>query len=334
MYTTGKTSLLLAAVCCFTGCTKTIEISHYPSFYTTGLKSVAVLPFDNDTLNVRAGQYVTERLVKSLRINGTYKIAGPNQLAARLGVEQLKKLPAFDRQAAARLIGKLENTQAFIIGTVTTFTSAGYNYRWRSRGYGYPWYVYDPYWRYPTNYYTHNEGRVRAHVSMVLISNGSIVSETPVRLSKTVFSDGDPPYMTSDECLVEAARHIVDRIVDRFAIVRRRVKVPLGKALRTADGRDGGKLQLTDRFDADSKGIHAVVSLPPACNGNRFRLEVIKAGRSEVLVHNEFVWSNRQKEYEFVFTPRELGESPAGQTFVITLYSEFEPIKSQKITIK
>jgi len=339
MQTAGKTPLLLIAMGCFMGCTKTIEISQYPSFYTTDLRSVAVLPFDNDTLNVRAGQYLTERLVKSLRINGTYKIADPRQLAARLGAEQLKKLPPSDPQAAAKLIGKLGDTRAFIIGTVTTFTSAGYTYRWRGGGYGYPWYAYDPYWhypywRYPINYCSHNEGRVRVRASLVIISDGSIVSETAAHVGKAVFSDGDPPYMTPDECLVKAARRVVDRLVDRFAIVRGRVKVPLDKALRTADGRDGGKWRLANRFDADSEGIHAVVSLPPVCHGNRFRLEVVEAGRSDVLIHREFIWSNRQEEYELVITPRQLGESPAGRTFVITLYSDFEPIRSRKITIK
>ena len=93
MYAAGKTSLLLTAVCCFMGCTKTIEISHYPTFYTTDLQSIAVLPFDNDTLDVRAGQYLAERLANSLRENGTYKIAGPRELAARLGAEQLKNYP-------------------------------------------------------------------------------------------------------------------------------------------------------------------------------------------------------------------------------------------------
>ncbi|MDP6544557.1 MAG: hypothetical protein QGH60_11235 [Phycisphaerae bacterium] len=349
MYAAGKTSLLLAAMCCFTGCTKTIEINQYPPFYTTDLRSVAVLPFDNDTLDARAGQYLTERLAKSLRINGTYEIAGPRELTARLGAKQLKKLPPFDRQAAVKLIGQLDDTQAFIIGTVTTFTSAGYNYRWRNRGYGfgyglgygygygYPRYGYGPYWRYSIDYhpfYSHNEGRLRARAVMVLISDGKIVSETAVHLGETVFSDGDPPRMTPDECLVKAAGRVVNRLVKRFAVVRRRVKIPLDKALRTALGRDGDKWRLTDRFDADGEGIHAVVSLPPLCHGNRFRLEVIETGRSEVLIHKEFVWSNRQREYELVITPDQLGESPGGRRFVITLYSQSEPIKSRKITIK
>ena len=341
MYAAGKTPLLLAAVCCFMGCTKTIEISHYPTFYTPDLQSVAVLPFDNDTLDVRAGQYMAEQLAKSLRANGTYEIAGPRELAARLGAEQLKKLPPSDKQAAAKLLGKLDDTQAFIIGTARTFTSAGYTDRWRNIsyryhwGYRHHWSAYDPYFMYdPVSYYSHNEGRVKVYVSLVLISDGSIVSETAMHVGERVFSDGDPPYMTRDECLIEAARRVVDRIVDRFAIVRRRVKVPLDKALRTADGKDGGKWRLTDRFDASSEGIHAVVSLPPVCHGNLFRLEVIETGRKDVLIHREFLWSNRQREYELVIAPRDLAPSPAGRTFEITLYSDFEQIRSRKITIK
>ena len=340
MHAAGKTSFLLAAVCCFIGCTKTIVINCYPGFYTPDLKSVAVLPFDNDTLDVRAGQFLTERLVKSLRMNGTYKMTGPHELADRLGVEELKKLPPADRQGAAKLLGKLDDTQAFIIGTVTTFTSAGYTYRWRNRGYGYPWcvyhprYAYDPYWHYPIDYYSHNEGRVRVRASMVLISDGSIVSETAVHAGETVFSDGDPPYLTRDECLIEAARHVVDKLVNRFAIVRGRVKVPLNKALRTADGRDGSKWRFTKRFSADGEGVHVVVSLPPVCHGNLFGLKIVESGRAEVLLHKQFVWSNRQDEYKVLVTPRELAPSPSGRTFVITLYSDSEPIRSRKITIK
>ena len=338
MYTAGKTSLLLIAVCCLAGCTRTIEINHYPSFYTSDLQSIAVLPFDNDTLDARAGDYLAERLAKSMRTNGTYKITGPRELADRLGAERLKKLPPSDSSAAAEFLGELDGIQGFITGTVTTFTSAGYTHRWPGRAYGaygaygYSRYVHDPYMYYPINYYSHNEGRVRAHVSFVLVSDGSIVSE--IHAGKTVFSDGDPPRMTPEECLIEAVRRVVNRLVNRFAIVRKRVKIPLGKALRTADGRDGDKWRTTDRFDADSEGIHAVVSLPPECNRNQFRLEVIEAGRTEVLIRREFVWSDRRGEYELVFTPRELGDSPSGRTFVITLYSDSEQIRSRKITIE
>ena len=331
MYAAGKTLLLLAVTCCFIGigCTKTIEISQYPSFYTPDLRSVAILPFDNDTLNASAGQYLTEQLTRSLRANGTYKVAGPRELTVSLGAEELKNLPSGDKQAAAELIGRLDDTQAFIIGTVTAFTSARYNYPWRNRGYGFGYgygygygyrrYMYDPYWDYPINYATHNEGRVRVRATLVLVSDGVIVSETPMHAGDTVFSEGDPPYRTPDECLVEAARRVVDKLIGRFAIVRRRVKVPLDKALK---------------ITANDEGLRAVVSLPPECNGNPFRLEVIEAGQSEVMFAREFVWSNRQKEYELVITPRELAQSPTGRTFVITLYSDSEPIRSRKITIK
>ena len=331
MYAAGRTSLLVSVICCFIGCTKTIEINRYPSFYTPDLQSIAVLPFDNDTLNARAGQYLAERLAASLRANGTYKVTGPRDLAASLGPKELEKLPRADKQAAAELIGRLDNTRAFIIGTVTTFTSARYAYRQRNigfgygfgygygYGYGYNRYMSDPYWYHPINYGAHNEGRVGARVNMVLISDGAIVSETAMHVGKTVCSDGDPPYRTPDECLVEATRRVVDKLIGRFAIVRRRVKVPLDKAL-----------QIT----ADSEGVRIVVSLPPQCHGNPFRLEVIESGHTDVLVHREFVWSNRQREYELVVTQRQLAESPTGRTFVITLYSDYEPIKSQKTTIK
>ncbi|MDP6635044.1 MAG: LPS assembly lipoprotein LptE [Phycisphaerae bacterium] len=329
--------MLLLATCCFAGCTKTIEIRHYPTFYTPDLKSLAVLPFDNDTLNKQAGHYLADRLAKSLRVNGTYKIVGPRELASRVGSARLKELPPADKQAAAELIGNLGDAQAFIIGTVTTFTSAKYSYRWRYRGYGQYWYGHDPYywrWRRPINYYTHNEGRVRARATLVRISDGSIVSETTMYAGGTVFAEGDPPYRTHDECLVEATRRAVDQLIGRFAIVRRRVRVRLDKALRTAGGRDGDKWIITDRFDLEGEPVTALVSLPPECTGNRFRLEVTESGRDETLLEEDFVWSDRQRERQIIIAPKRLGSSPAGRTFAITLYSEYERIVSRKITVK
>jgi len=331
-------SLFAVAVCCLAGCSKTIEVTRYPSFYTPDLKVVAVLPFDNETLHPGAGRYIAERLAKSLRDNGTYQVLGPRRLAARMGGEQFKKLDPADRQAAVKLLRKLDDVQAFITGTVTNFTSAGYTYRWSDRGYGHPWYVHDPYWYYPINFYAHNEGRVSARASLVLVSEGAILPETSLSAGKTVFSDGDPPHLTRDECLVKAAMHTVERIVGRFAIVRKRVKIPLGRALRTAAGKKDGKWRFTDDFNADDEGIHAVVSLPSECGRNSFRLEVKAKGDSKALISSQFVWSEDAKEYEAVFRPEKLvgrgGANANAKKFVITLYYGAEPIKSRKITVK
>jgi hypothetical protein len=333
----GKTSLFLAALCCFVGCTKTIEINRYPSFYTPDLKSLAVLPFDNDTLNDRAGQFMSEQLVKALRANGTYKVLDPRELSAKLGAEELKKLPPADVQSAAELIGRLDNTQAFIIGTTTTFTSARYSYARPYGGYGYGYrygmlgggygrrsygrrgYLYDPYWNYPIDYGSQNQGRAAVRAKLVVISEGKIVSETAVNVGHSVISEGDPPYKTPDECLIEASRRAVDKLVGRFAIVPRRVKIPLDKALK---------------ISADSSGIRAVVALPPQCDRNPFRLEVTESGQSDPLLHKEFIWSNRHSRREIVITEQELPPSPVGRSFVITLYSNDKRIKSLKTTIK
>jgi hypothetical protein len=339
MNASGKTSLLLAALCCFVGCTKTIEINRYPSFYTPDLKSLAVLPFSNDTLNDRAGQYISDQLTKALRANGTYKVLDPRELSAKLGAEELKKLPPADVQSAAELIGRLDNTQAFIIGTTTTFTSARYSYArpYGGYGYGYPYgygmrgggfgrrgygrrgYLYDQYWNYPIEYGSQNQGRAAAQAKLVVIAEGKIVSETAVHVGHSVISEGDPPYRTPDECLIEASKRAVDKLVGRFAIVPIRVKVPLDKALK---------------ISADRSGIRAVVSLPPQCDRNPFRLEVTEAGQSDPLLHKEFIWSNRHSRREIVFTEQELLPSPVGRTFVITLYSNTKRIKSLKTTIK
>jgi len=314
-----KTIVILGSACSFIGCTKTIEVNRYPDFYTPDIESVAILPFDNDTLTVNAGRYVSEQLAIALGDNGTYGVIDSDQMASGPGGEDVKNLRPHDTQAAAELVARFTKARAFITGRVTTFTSAEYNYIWRHRGYGYGWYGRGPFRHYPINMSTHNEGRARISAKLVVISGTQILSQTPMQVSKTVFSDGYRPYLTPDECLIEAAKRAVGKLVDRFAVVRVRVKIPLDKVLKAtvADGH-----------------IEAIVKLPGQCRGNPFRLEAVAEGLADPVIIREFIWSGKQSEYKLSEPLDQPAGEEKGRRLTITLYSDSEPIKSVKATVK
>jgi len=335
MNVAGKTFFIISAVCCLAGCTKTIEVYRYPEFYSTDLKSVTVPPFENNTLDDRAAACLTTQFVKALRTNGTYRVTAPDNLAPGPGRRRPAVIPSDGGAAAAALIEEAGGAQAVITGTVTTFTSAQYSYRWRHSGYGYPRRLRRPYyWRNPTHFYAHNEGRVRASATISVISDGSISAKTTACAAESVISEGDPPHLTPDECLIEAGKRAADKLVGQLAVVRIPVRVPLEQALRTARETGGDKLQFTDSFSADAGEIIAVVSLPPECGENEFYIEATRPGLDDVLLHRKFIWAKRDRELKLAVKPEQLDPSPGGKTFVITLYSQGEPIRSRRITVK
>ena len=72
-------TILLAAALGCTGCLKEeITVAARPTFYTTDLKTVAIVPFDRGVKDPRAAKMLTKATIDAFTQNGTYRIlAGP-----------------------------------------------------------------------------------------------------------------------------------------------------------------------------------------------------------------------------------------------------------------
>jgi hypothetical protein len=58
-----------------------MEVRHIPDCYEPNIKTVAILPFKNESERARAGLIVARNLAKELRANGTYMVIDPNEVS-------------------------------------------------------------------------------------------------------------------------------------------------------------------------------------------------------------------------------------------------------------
>jgi curli biogenesis system outer membrane secretion channel CsgG len=317
------------------GCGKTLRVTEYPEFDAPGVKRVAVLPLANETLRAPAGRFCAQKLAAALADNGAYEVVGPRQVAALLKARGVALDALADDAAIAKAVGELPDIDAFITGKVTTFAAASYAYRWSDRGYGYAHYTYGPDWYYPIQFYARNEAVVAAQARLVRVADAEVLTATRGEARATVFSQGDPPHLTPDECSAKAAEKVADQLVRRFAPVRRTVRVSPDQALRTARGKDGGRWAFTDTFDAERDTVHVLLSLPPEADLNRFAIELSREGDSRVLARREFVWTARDAVREFTFDPRELLGGREEAELTITFVGEDgRPVFSREITVR
>lgn len=100
------------------GCSKSFTARKYPTFYDPNLRTVAVLPFQNDTGMRGAGTLAAHSLADALRVNGTYKVVTPQALQRRLKQKGQAGLSRTDYRQDARELRQLGGIQAFITGRV------------------------------------------------------------------------------------------------------------------------------------------------------------------------------------------------------------------------
>jgi len=70
------------AIIWLSGCSKSFTAREYPSFYDPNVRTVAVLPFQNETNARGAGMLAAENPAAALRANGTYRIIPPRRVQA------------------------------------------------------------------------------------------------------------------------------------------------------------------------------------------------------------------------------------------------------------
>ena len=217
------------------GCTKKMVITQYPSFYTSDLKTVAVVPFRNATNNPAAALSVCDPFAAMLASNGTYRVYNRNDLKTLLDEQDLQIALGSDSSAAAMKFQKIGDVQAIIVGTVSTYSATSNTQQRRD-----PIYQYNP--RTKTNYiagyrsyaFTRNEGNVSVTASLIRVSDGVTIYATSVPVSAMQYAQGEVPPMDANACLSAAAANVARQLVRTFAVTKREIKIDEGKALRTA----------------------------------------------------------------------------------------------------
>ena len=330
--------VLLAGVCaCSTGCTKKIWITQHPPFWTKEMSKmrIGVLPFRNRTRNRHAAEALSDELAYALSANaqaeGSYKsVLNRNDIAAIMDQRDLQL--ALDK-SDSDLAGQFRkvaaaDVDAVLVGTVTTYSASTRNERRRV-----PRNIYNSSGRvvgvtYRTYVHTRNEAVVTAAAALIRVRDGSIIYSTsspPPTWQQ--WAQGSPPKMSKDTCLTVARNNVVAQLVSHFAVTRRQIKIKSGKDFRTASELYDNKWTWAKKFSPDSEKAFIVLSLPPVCDRNRFRITIVRQDQREDLFSGELVWSRNWGPRGFQFSPGQVARKGGGPgKYVAKLYSGPEPV--------
>ena len=100
------------------GCSQSFTAREYPAFYDPSLRTVAIVPFRNETQARSAGLMAAVDLAAALQVNGTYSIIPPRKLRSLVREKRLSGLSRTDAAKNAEELRKLGSVQAFIMGRV------------------------------------------------------------------------------------------------------------------------------------------------------------------------------------------------------------------------
>ncbi|MBL7133191.1 MAG: hypothetical protein ISS78_03755 [Phycisphaerae bacterium] len=319
------------------GCTKEIWIVQYPEFYQEGeIKSVAVMPFRCPAApRSTGGIIIADGLAAALMNNGTYqRVYNRSDLRALLAEHDLKDLFSDNPVSAAKALKKVTNAQAMITGSVTAYSATSRDERRKE-----PQYEYDDdgkrrlvgYRRYV---HTRNEANVAVTASLIRVSDGTSIYALPAPATGRAWAQGSPPRYDASACLSSAVNQVVLKLLVRFAVVRRKIKVDPNKALRTASELYDNKWIWKDTFKADEENMFVVVKLPPSCDRNKFRMVVVRKNTRKDLTGLDIVWTKKHSSYGYLFSPKAIAEAGGGPgEFTIKFYSGPEPAITRNFRI-
>ena len=296
------------------GCETKFTVEHYPDFYKSSIKSVAVLPFENDTNRKEAGKIVAAHLSAALAANGTYKITGPVHLEQTLKEKQMPPLKQNDYKQMAKELAELDKYQAFIAGKVlsdsfNTTIMEPYNYDdmyyddylyWN-----YP-YWYTPYWYYPYDY-EYGQVYVSAEVSMVDVPDGAILDMTVVKAAADLSDVSSPLRRYVSQMALD---NLSKNIVASFAVVPVEITVYPDKAIRTADSYEQENWHFTKTFRSDQESMYVVLCLPGAAAMNQFKLTITPQNNpSQIISSKDFTWERGRHCQGIEFSPMQIAQS-------------------------
>jgi hypothetical protein len=343
MFMTKKDQLIavfVSAVFVVAGCGTKFTVNHYPDFYEPSIKSVAVLPFVNETSHKGAGTAVADHLSAALAANGTYKVASPAMIDQTVKEKKLPALPRANDEAIAEQLAALGGYQAFIVGKVLsdTFTNTvneyyeDYDFHYAASPYWYSSYWYPPYWYYPYYYDYGGQIYISVDVSMVSVPDGKVLSE------KTIGAKADISGVSSawkKYAVQMALSNLSRKIVSEYAIVPVKINVDPDKAMKTADTIEQDKWHFSRTFGSNQKTMYVVLYLPMAAAMNQFKLTIApEKNPSNIIASKDFTWERGKYCQSVEFSPSQIAKSSGTGKYTVNLISRGEVIITKHIRIK
>lgn len=325
--------LLLAALAIASGCDKKIIIHQTPAFYNPQIKSIAVLPFRNESSakSMNPGNIIADKLAAALRANGTYRVYSRNELKALMDEADLQA--ALSGNPGNTDFSKMMNVDAILTGAVTTYAATSAN-----RSVQKPVYNYGPdgtayVARTISQTFTRNEANVAVTASLLRKSDSTTMHSTPGPVHRQYWADGSPPRVDVYGCAAVASDQVVALLVEQFAVVRKEVKIK-SKAIQTAKGLYDNKWEFSKKFSTTDEKMFVVVELPSSCDRNRFRITVVRKDERVDLAEKTFAWTTQYRTFGYDFSPKDIAAKGGGPgEYVVKFYSGPEPVLEQKFKI-
>ena len=291
MRTTTICLLAMMGVAFLAGCgEKKMAITQYPEFYTSDLKAIAVVPFQSEARNPRAGAIVSETFARALQQNGTYKVFKQNDLKAIMDQQDIEIFAGTgDASQAAASFRPGGKVQALMVGTVTMY-EVSRDEQPRSD----PVYGTDRQGRrVQTGWRNYTVTRIEATVSvsaaLIRVSDGTQIHATSMATGKAE-EVGELVRRDQHECLRVATEDAVNQLVEQFAVVNKEVSI--GKdAIRLARSGAGGQRNFTDKFSVNDRSALLVVTLPNSCDRNAFQWVICRDKGDNELDGDSFLWT-------------------------------------------
>jgi len=325
----------LAATAGLGGCTKEIWVTQYPSFYNPDLKTVAIVPFRNQSTGKNAGNVIADKLASAMMQNGTYKVYNRNDLKALMDQNDLEIAFGGDTAAATKTFKKFTDVQAIITGAVTTYSGTSHNQNKQDPVYGYDSYGNMYVAGYRKYVWTRNEANVSVTATMIRVSDGSTIHATASPAWARVWAEGSPPKKDPFACAANAADMVVNQLIEHFAVVRKKIKVEVDKALRTASELYDNEWTFTNDFKATDENMFVVVALPACCDRNRFRIAIVRKGERKDVISREVTWTKKHSSYGYAFNPKDIAAKGGGPgTYEVKFYSGPEPVLRHTFNIR
>ena len=321
------------------GCGAKFMVSKYPDFYKSSIKSLAVLPFMNETSHKGAGIAVATHVSAAFAANGTYKVTDPAKLDNILKNNNLPEISQDDNNAAAEELAKLGTYQAYLQGRVLSDsfinTVIGYydndDIFYDDSPYWNSPYWYPSYWYYPYYYVEKGYAYVSADVSIISIPDGSVLDTVNVKAS---VDESDSPELKRYTMQI-ALNKLADKIVNAFAIVPVEINVQPDKAMKTANAMGPGEWKYTKTFSQDQKSMFVVICLPESAAMNQFEIAITPRGKpSNKISSIVYTWEKGRYCQNVEFSPSQIARKNGPGNYSVQFISRGQIIFSRNFKIK
>jgi hypothetical protein len=325
--------LLVVALALASGCDEEITIHQTPAFYNPQIKTIAILPFRNESSakSMNPGNIIADKLAAALRANGTYRVYSRNELKTLMDEADLQA--ALSGNPSATDFSRMMNVDAVLTGAVTTYAATSAN-----RSVQKPVYNYAPdgtayVARTISQTFTRNEANVAVTASMLRKSDSTTMHSTPGPIHRQIWADGSPPRLDVYGCAAAAGDQVVALLVEQFAVVRKVVKIK-SKAIQTATGLYDNEWDFEKKFKTTDEKMIVVVELPPSCDRNRFRITIVRKDERVDLAEKEFTWTTKYRTFGYNFSPKDIAAKGGGPgDYVVKFYSGPTMVMDRKFKI-